>query len=84
MLDFEVDRQRADRILRGIPGFEGFDEQYDLYYFRRDVVDALPDAHAKIERSGIYLCFNGGSHDIIPEIRAAFAAIGFNAELREL
>ena len=84
MLDFEVDRQRADRILRAIPGFEAFDAEYDLYYFRREVVDAMPDAHAKIEKSGLYLCFNGGSHDIIREIRAAFAAIGLAAELREL
>lgn len=54
MLDFEVDRQRADRILRSIPGFERFDAKYDLYY------------------------------QIIPEIRAAFAAIGLEADLREL
>ena len=84
MLDFDVDRQRADRILRSIAGFEGFDTKYELYSFRRDVVDAMPDAHAKIEKSGIYLCFNGGSHDIIPEIRSAFAAVGLVAELREV
>ena len=85
MLDFEVsDRGKAEEILRRIPGFEGFNPKYELYSFRREAIGAMPDADAKIESSGIYVCSYGGSFAVVLEIQAAFATIGLRAELREL
>jgi len=84
-LDFEVpDRSEADRVLRSVHGFEGFDEKYGLYLFRRVASGPMPDATAKIETDGIYVCDNGGASDVLDDIRAAFAAIGLRAEPRPL
>jgi len=84
-LDVQLtDLEQADLVLRAIPGFEAYDAEFTLYSFRRDATGAMPDAHVKIEASGIYVCENGGSSQIVGEIRAAFAAIGFPAEPREL
>lgn len=85
MLDFEVtDRAQADRVLRGIAGFAGFDPKFELYSFRRTATGRMPDADAKIESSGIYICDHGGSHQFVEDIHAAFFAIGLRAQPREL
>lgn len=84
-LDLQLtDLKQADLILRAISGFEAYDAEFKLYSFRRSATGAMPDAHAKLEPSGIYVCENGGSSQIVEDIRAAFAAIGFPAEPREL
>lgn len=77
------DRAHADQILRAIPGFEAC-TALGLYSFRRNATGAMPDAYAAIEPSGIYVCDNGGAHQIVREIQAAFAKAGLHAELREL
>jgi hypothetical protein len=83
-LDFEpTDQAQADQILRAIPGFESY-TPLGLYAFRRNATGAMPDAYAKIEPSGIYVCDNGNSFQIVRDIQAAFAAVGLNAEPREL
>lgn len=74
----------ADELLRGIDGFEKYDEKLGLYSFRRASTGAMPDVDAKIEAAGIYLCSYGGSFAIIEEIQAAFAASGLEGELVEL
>lgn len=85
MLDFEVaDRAEADRILRSVAGFEGFDATFELYSFRRTATGSMPDAHAKIENSGIYVCDNGGCYQVVRDVQAAFSAIGLHSEPREL
>ena len=84
-LDFGlVDRGQADVILRGIVGFVAHDRDLELYSFRRAATGVMPDAHAKIEPSGVYVCINGGSHEILRDIQSAFAAVGLRAEPREL
>jgi hypothetical protein len=84
-LDFEVpDRADADRVLRKVPGFEGFNPKFELYSFRRKSTGTMPDADAKIERSGIYLCDYGTGYQVVRDIQAAFSEIGLHAELREL
>lgn len=84
-LDLEVlDRELADRVLRSIPGFEGYDATCELYSFRRAAVGGMPDVWAKIEERGVWVCWNAGAHALIPEIQAALAAAGLDAELREL
>lgn len=83
-LDFELAHgPRADSILRSIPGFESCAAN-GLYAFRRNATGAMPDAYAKIEASGIYVCDNGSAFQIVKDIQAAFAAVGLDAELREL
>jgi len=85
MLDFEVvERGDADRVLRSVAGFEGFDPKFGLYYFRRTATGAMPDAQAAIENAGIYVCDNGVAYQVVRDIQAAFAAIGLRAEPREL
>jgi len=85
MLDFEVSNPvEADAVLRAIDGFEGFNAEFDLYLFRRKATESMPDAHAKVETTGIYICDNGGSFEIVKDIQAAFASIGLRADLREL
>jgi hypothetical protein len=85
MLDFEVvERGEADRVLRSVAGFEGFDPTFELYSFRRASTGAMPDAQAAIKKAGIYVCDNGGSYQIVSDIQAAFSAIGLRAEPREL
>jgi len=85
MLDFAVvNRSEADSVLRSIQGFVGFSAEYQLYSFRRETTGPMPDADAKVEASGIYVCHYGGSFGIVTDIQAAFAAIGHRAELREL
>jgi hypothetical protein len=44
----------------------------------------MPDAYAKIEPYGIYVCDNGNAFQIVRDIQAAFAAVGLKAEPREL
>jgi hypothetical protein len=85
MLDFEVvERSEADRVLRSVAGFETFDPKLELYYFRRTAAGAMPDAKAAIQTAGIYVCDNGGAYQVVRDIQAAFAAIGLQAEPREL
>lgn len=85
MLDFEVsNRSEADAVLRGIKGFEGFSPEFESYSFRRTATGAMPDASAKVTATGICVCDNGGSFEIVKEIQAAFAALGLAVELREL
>jgi hypothetical protein len=85
MLDFDVaDPARADWVLRAVSGFEAYDPEHQLYSFRRESTDAMPDASAKIEPSGIYVCDYGGSYRVVEDIQAAFAAIGLHAKPREL
>jgi hypothetical protein len=83
MLDFDVERGEADRVLRSVPGFEGFDPKFDLYYFRRTSTGEMPDGQAAIKDEGIYVCDNG-SYPVVRDIQAAFSAIGLKAEPREL
>jgi hypothetical protein len=84
-LDFElVNREQADLVLRGIVGFVAHDRDFELYSFRRVATGVMPDAHAKIDPSGVYVCINGGSHEILRDIQIAFAAVGLCAEPREL
>jgi hypothetical protein len=84
-LDFEVvDRDLADRVLRSIPGFEGYDSTYQLYAFRRTAVGGMPDVWAKLEERAVWICWNAGAQAIVTEIQAALAAAGLDAELREL
>jgi hypothetical protein len=84
-LEFELSSHaQADRLLRGIAGFEKFSEELGLYSFRRESTGVMPDVDVKIEVSGIYLCSHGGSLELVKEIQAAFAAIGLHAELTEL
>lgn len=84
-LDLEaVDRELADRALRSIPGFEGYDSTYQLYAFRRAAVGGMPDVWAKLEERAVWICWNAGAHAIVTEIRDALAEAGLEAELREL
>lgn len=84
-LDLEVDdREKLDGILRSIVGFERYDAAYDLYYFRRKATGEMPDAHAKIDEQGLYLCDNGCGFAVLEDIRAALAAFAPGATLREL
>jgi hypothetical protein len=84
-LDFEVrDRAEADRVLRNVPGFDGFNPKFELYSFRRQSTGTMPDADAKIEPSAIYICDYGPGYQVVRDIQAAFSAIGLHAELREL
>ena len=84
-LEFDLpSHAQADKLLRGIAGFEEFSEEFQSYSFRRESTDPMPDVTAAIEASGIYLCSHGGSLAIVKEIQTAFAAIGLRAELVEI
>ncbi|NUP13066.1 MAG: hypothetical protein HOW73_44060 [Polyangiaceae bacterium] len=85
VLELDVDdRDALDRMLRGLPGFEGYDARYQLYLFRRKATGSMPDAHAKIEERALYVCDNGCGGDVIEDIRAAIARLGINATARDL
>jgi hypothetical protein len=52
-----------DRAIRSLPFFRDYDDNYQLYNLwldRNDSRPGMPDAHAKIEASGIYFCDNCG------------------------
>ena len=84
-LDFEVrDPNGVEVCLRRVAGFEVFDSTHGLYTFRRLSTGAMPDAHAAIEKDGVYLCDNGGARAIVDDIRASLAIYTFGAALREL
>lgn len=84
-LDFEVpDRAEADRVLRGVAGFAGFNPKYELYSFRRRSTGTMPDVDVKIEASSVYICDYGIGCEVVKDVQEAFAAIGLVAELREL
>jgi hypothetical protein len=86
MLDFEVDNRREiDGLLRDISGFEGYDPRYSLYNFRRTSTGKMPDAHAKIEENGVYVCDNGASGcAVVQDIRAAVSALAPSYTFRDL
>ena len=85
MLDLEVpDRAEADRVLRAVAGFAGYSPEFELYSFRRQATGPMPDADAKIERSGIYVCDHGVGYPVVEAILAAFSAVGLEGRLREL
>jgi hypothetical protein len=84
-LDFDVtEPSEVDAVLRTIPGFEQFSPHFALYSFRRTATGSMPDADAKIEPSGVYVCDHGGAHAILTDIQAALAARGYRVTLREL
>jgi hypothetical protein len=84
-LDFEIaDSEQADQVLRSVAGFEAFNPELQLYSFRHEATGAMPDADAKIEPSGIYVCAHGGSRRVIEDIQVAFSAVGLCAIPREL
>jgi hypothetical protein len=85
MLEFDVAEPNAvDQLLRGIPGFERYDPAYELYLFRRVATGSMPDAHAKIEAGGVYVCDNGCGAEVVSDIRAALSAIAPHLTVREL
>ncbi len=86
MIDFEIhDREEIDGLLRRISGFEGYDPRYSLYNFRRTSTSKMPDAHAKVEETGLYVCANGASgFAVLEDIRAAVSALASSHTLRDL
>jgi hypothetical protein len=84
-LDFDVtEPSEVDSALRSVPGFERFNPEFELYSFRRTATGAMPDADAKIEPSGVYVCDHGGAPAILTDIQAALVARGYRVTLREL
>jgi hypothetical protein len=60
-LDFgRVDATQADQILRSVQGFESFDPELGTYSFRKRSTGDMPDLHAKVDATGIYLCTGPG------------------------
>ncbi|MFO0565113.1 MAG: hypothetical protein U0263_05595 [Polyangiaceae bacterium] len=85
MLDCEItDASAVDRQLRAIEGFERYDSEYSLYFFRRVSTGKMPDLQAKIEATGIYVCDNGPGTPISEEIALRMAALGLGQRWREL
>jgi hypothetical protein len=73
-LDFPIGNPSdVDAALRAVAGFERYDPDYHLYYFRRQSTGAMPDAQIKIEKYGLYLCDNGCGFAVLEDIRAALA-----------
>jgi len=84
-LDFDViEPSDVDVALRSIQGFERYIPEFGLYSFRRAATGSMPDADAKIESSGVYICDHGGSHQILADIQAALGSLGYRTTLREL
>jgi hypothetical protein len=86
MFEYEVqNRELIDGLLRGISGFEGYDPRYSLYNFRRTSTGEMPDAHAKVEETGLYVCDNGASGTaVLQDIRAAVSALAPSHTLSDL
>ena len=85
MVEFDVhDPDAVTALLRGIAGFEHHDPQCDLYTYRRRATGRMPDAHAKLEPGGVYLCDNGCGDDVVRDIHAALSAVDPAATTREL
>jgi hypothetical protein len=65
-----------DRAIRSSPFFRDYDARYQLYNLwldRNDFRSGMPDAHVKIEASGIYFCDNCGPD--VSLIRESLVAI---------
>ncbi len=85
MLDFNVGSPaEVDGRLRRVAGFERFDSEHRLYIYRRRTTAGMPDAYAKLEHDGVYVCDNGGAQSIVDDICIAIAPLAGRAELREL
>jgi hypothetical protein len=76
-LAFEVkNRQELDELLRRVSGFDGYDTRYELYLFRRSSIGEMPDAHAKINENGLYVCNNGANGlSVLQDIRSAVSVL---------
>lgn len=84
-LDFDVaEPSEVDEVLRSVPGFERLSLEFGLYSFRRTATGSMPDADAKIEPSGVYVCDHGGGYEVVKDIQATLGARGYRTRLREL
>jgi hypothetical protein len=67
-IEYKIEFQYEDCIklaetLRAVPFFANYNESFKFYEYRADAkadLTVMPDAHVKIEPSGLYFCNNCG------------------------